>query len=95
MADLTAVWLVSRMQEQVVLQIGLFAEATVANVTLEGPGARVDVGVRFQVAWGWERFGAHGAFVRFFLKQKRHIESNCLLFKKCQDKKLKIYRNFL
>lgn len=53
-----------------VLQIGLFAESTMANVALKGPSSGVDVGVRFQVAWGGEGFGAHGAFVRFFLENK-------------------------
>lgn len=32
-------------QEEVVLEIGVFTESSVADVTLEGPGAVVDVHV--------------------------------------------------
>ena len=54
-------------QEEMVLEIGLLGEATVADVTLERPGPVVDVGMRFQVARRREGLGAEAAFVRFIL----------------------------
>lgn len=42
------------MQEEVVLEIGLLGEATMADVTLEGPVPVVDVGVCLQISRGGE-----------------------------------------
>ena len=53
-----------------IFEIGLFAEAPVADVALEGPGARVDVGVRLEIAGSRERLGAHRALVRLLLRRK-------------------------
>lgn len=55
------------MQEEVVLEVGVFAEASVADVTLEGPGAVVDVHVGLEISGGWERLRAQTALVRLFL----------------------------
>lgn len=51
-----------------IFQIGVFAEPSVTDVTLERPRPVVHVHVRFQVAGRRERFGAQCAFVRFFLR---------------------------
>ena len=53
-----------------IFEIGLFAESPVADVALEGPGARVDVGVRLEIAGSRERLGAHRALVRLLLRRK-------------------------
>lgn len=55
------------MQEQVVFQIRVFAEPSIANVTLERPRSVVHVHVRLQIAGCRKRFGAQSAFVRFLL----------------------------
>jgi len=52
----------------VIFQVGVFAEPSVTDVTLERPRPVVHVHVRFQVAGRRERFGAQRAFVRFFLR---------------------------
>jgi hypothetical protein len=56
-----------------VLEIGLFAEASVTDVALEGPGARVNVGVRFEIAGRRERLGTHGTLVRLFLQIRKFL----------------------
>lgn len=66
-ADLAFVWLVSCMQEYVVLKICLFAKSSIANMTLIGPRSGVDVHVTLQVTRRWERLRAKGAFMRLFL----------------------------
>ena len=55
------------MEEEVVLEVGVFAEATRTDVALERPRAAVHVHVRFEVARCRERFAAQGAFVWLFL----------------------------
>lgn len=55
------------MQEQVVFQIRVFAESSVADVTLERPRPVVHVHVRFQISGRRERLGTQSAFVRFLL----------------------------
>lgn len=55
------------MQEQVVFQIRVFAESSVANVTLKRPRTVVHVHVRFQISGCRERLGAQSAFMRFLL----------------------------
>lgn len=63
-----AVWLkITCVEEEVVAQIGLFAEAALADMALEGPAATVNVHVRFQIARRRKRFVAHGALVRLLL----------------------------
>ncbi len=59
-----------------VLEIGLLAESPMADVALEGPGARVHVRVRLEIAGGGEGFGAHCAFVRLLLQNKGVLVSN-------------------
>ena len=49
-------------------QVGLFAESSVAYVTLEWPASVVDVHVRFQVSRGGEGLGTGCTFVRLFLE---------------------------
>ena len=58
----------TRVEEEVVLEVGLLAEPAVADVALEGPRARVHVRVRLEVARRRERLGAHRALVRLLLK---------------------------
>lgn len=58
-------------QEQVVLEVGVFAEAPVADVAFERPRAVVDVHVRLEVARRRERLGAQTALVGLLLEQKR------------------------
>lgn len=53
-----------------VLEIRVFAETAVADVTLEGPGAVMDVHVRLEVSGRGEGLGAQTALVRLLLKQK-------------------------
>lgn len=67
LAVLADVRLVSCMQEEMVLEIGLLAEAPVANMTLKWPGAAVNVHVALEVTGRWERFGAQRALVRLLL----------------------------
>jgi len=55
----------------VILEIGLFAESSMADVALERPGASVDVGVRLEIAGRRERLGTHRALVRLLLRIKR------------------------
>ena len=50
-----------------VLEIGLLAESSVTDVTLERPGPGVNVGVRFEITGRGERLGAHRALVRLLL----------------------------
>jgi len=54
-------------QDHVVLEVGVFAEASTTHVALEGPRAAVDVLVALQVARGRERLGAQRTLVRFLL----------------------------
>lgn len=42
------------MQEEVVLEVGVFAEASVAYVTLEGPGPVVYIHVGLEISGGRE-----------------------------------------
>ena len=58
----------TRVEEEVVLEVGLLAEPAVADVALEGPRARVHVRVRLEVARRRERLGAHRALVRLLLQ---------------------------
>ena len=62
------------MQEEVVLEVGLLAEAPVTDVTAEGPGAAVDVHVTPQVTRRGERLGAQRALMGLLLhgKKRRH-----------------------
>ena len=55
-----------------VLEVGLLREPAAAHVTLEGPGAVVDVHVALEVAGSREGLGAQLALVRLLLKYKRH-----------------------
>ncbi len=55
------------MQEEMVLEVGVLAEAARADVALERPRAAVHVHVRFQVPGRRERLGAECALVRFLL----------------------------
>ncbi len=58
-----------------VLQVGLLAESSVADMALEGPRPSVDVRVRLQIARGGEGLGAHGALVGLLLA-RREKKSN-------------------
>jgi hypothetical protein len=66
-------------QEQVVLEIGVFAETPVADMALEGPGPIVDVHMRFEVSWCRERLGAQTTLMGLFLQQ-RHVEPILIIF---------------
>lgn len=59
------------MEEEVVLEVGVFREASGANVALEGPRPWMHVHVRPEVSRSWEGFTAEAAFVWLILKQKR------------------------
>ena len=50
-----------------VLEVGLLAEAPVADVAAEGPGAAVDVHVTAQVPRGREGLGAQRALMGLLL----------------------------
>ena len=65
--DGAAVWLVSSVKQQVVLQVRLLAEAATTDAALVRPRAAVHVHVAAEVARRWERLRAQCAFVRFFL----------------------------
>ena len=54
-------------EEQVVLEVGVFAETATAHVAFERPRPAVDVHVRFQITRRRERLGAEGALVRLLL----------------------------
>jgi len=56
-------------QEQVILEVGVLAEPSVADVALEGPGPIVDIHVRFEVPGCRERLGAQATFMRLLLQQ--------------------------
>lgn len=51
-----------------ILQIRVFGEPSGTDVTFEGPRPRMDVHVRSEIAWGWERFAAQVAFVWLILE---------------------------
>lgn len=51
-----------------VLEVGLLAEASVADVALKGPRPTVYVHVALEVAGCWEGFGAKCALVRLLLR---------------------------
>ena len=53
-----------------IFEVGLLAKSPVADVALEGPCPRVDVGVRLEISGSWERFGAHCALVRLLLEKR-------------------------
>ena len=56
------------MEEQVVLEVGVLAEAAVADVTFERPRTAVDVHVRLEIPRRRERLGAQRTLVWFILK---------------------------
>ena len=56
-------------QEQVILEVGVLAEPSVADVALEGPGPIVNIHVRFEVPRRRERLGAQTTFVGLLLQQ--------------------------
>jgi hypothetical protein len=58
-------------QEQVILKVGVLAEPSVADVALERPGPIVNVHVRFEVPGCRERLGAQSTFMRLLLQQTR------------------------
>lgn len=57
------------MKEEMILQIRVFGEPSGTDVTFEGPRPRMDVHVRSEIAWGWERFAAQVAFVWLILEK--------------------------
>lgn len=59
-------------QEQVILEVGVFAEPSVTDVALEGPGPIVNIHVRFEVPGCRERLGAQATFMRLLLQQTRN-----------------------
>lgn len=60
-------------QEQVIFQIRVLAEPSVADVTLERPRSVVHVHVRFQIAGRRERLGAQSALMRFLLQTQNIV----------------------
>ena len=50
-----------------VLQVSLLAKSAMAYVALVGPGASVDIRVRFEITRGGKGLGTHGALMWFFL----------------------------
>jgi len=56
-------------QEQVILEVGVLAEPSVTDVALEGPGPIVNIHVRFEVPGCRERLGAQATFMRLLLQQ--------------------------
>jgi hypothetical protein len=60
---------VTCVQEQVILEVGVLAEPSVADVALEGPGPIVNIHVRFEVPGCRERLGAQATFMRLLLQQ--------------------------
>ena len=65
--------LVPRVEQEVVLQVRLFAEASVTDVTLVRPGPVVDVHVRLEVSGSRERLGAQGTLMGLLLENKTKI----------------------
>jgi len=83
----------------VIFQIRVFAEPSVADVTLERPRSVVHVHVRFQIAGRRERLGAQSALVRFLLRthKREHLltkivaavnERVCALLKRSKNVEL-------
>lgn len=66
-ANFALVWLITRMDVHVILQIGWLTETTIANMTLEGPAAVVHVHVRLEITWCGKTLRAQVALVRFLL----------------------------
>ena len=62
------------MKHLVVLQVGLFAESTVTNITPEWPGTVMHVHVALQVTRGRERLGTEVALVGLLLKCKKYVK---------------------
>jgi hypothetical protein len=56
-------------EEQMILKVGVLAEPSVADVALEGPGAIVNIHVRFEVPGSRERLGAQSTFMGLLLQQ--------------------------
>lgn len=61
------------MQKKMVLQVGLLAEASIANRALEGPASVVDVGMSFEITGRRKRLSANIAFMRFVLQGKQKL----------------------
>lgn len=55
------------MKRHVILEVGLFAESTIADLAFEWPAPIVDVHVTLEVARCGEALGAECTFVWFFL----------------------------
>ena len=62
------------MKHLVVLQVGLFAESTVTDITPEWPGTVMHVHVALQITRGRERLGTEVALVGFLLKCKTYVK---------------------
>lgn len=61
--------LLTCVQKQVILEVGVLAEPSVADMALEGPGPIVNIHVRFEVPGCRERLGAQATFMRLLLQQ--------------------------
>ena len=68
---------VTSMKHLVVLQVGLFAESTVTNITPEWPGTVMHVHVALQVTRGRERLGTEVALVGLLLKCNKYVTIRC------------------
>lgn len=72
------------MQEEVIFQVGVFAETARTDVAFERPRPAVHVHVRFQISGSRERLGTKCALVRLFLfifstfSKKRRTKKNQL-----------------
>lgn len=66
-------YVLTSVQEEVILEVGLLGESSGTDVTFEGPRAAVDIHVRLEITGSGERLGAEATFVRLFLRSGREI----------------------
>jgi hypothetical protein len=57
----------------VILEVGVLAEPSVADVALEGPGPIVNIHVRFEVPGCRERLGAQATFMGLLLDMSHAV----------------------
>ena len=50
----TPMWFISAVQQEMVLEVGLFGESSVTYVAFEGPGAVMNVHVRLEITGSGE-----------------------------------------
>ena len=82
----------TRMEKEVILEVGLFGKATTTNRTLKWPVSVVNVSVSLQVSRCREGFSTQVTFVGFVLKRRKMQNDAFILSKQtnCQNTNLAV-----